>query len=271
MAKMKKGVFYTIGFFLLGMVLLGFAIFIAKTNLETVDTVSKISSLNRANEVTISIQEGFKKIFNSKSGILISKGSNFYSFQENLPNNNKNNFTNAIDSYKDFIENRNISINLNVNELKTNLPLKITPHNIIYSHSNFGDSTIIITAESGNFDGYQISVTTNLELDASSCTNSESAQNVYLHLDATGSPGSCTSSSNTISRIDLEDINNNLIATLEVINNDLTITSISQINVKTIIENLADLGKNNLIYSNNLIYLNYQEFNIEKNNTVILL
>ena len=265
MGKMKKAMFYTVGFILLSSILLALAVIIAKTSIDKLDTISKISALDRSDELVISIQDGFVKIFKSKSGITVASGDSV-SFREDLPNENNAIFNNYLDNYKEFIDSKNLSISLNINELKTNLPLRIMPNNIEYKHLPFEDAKIVITAQSSNFDGYSLEVTsTSQTID---CVITGSAQTVYLKTHVVGVGDECTTNTGSEVRVNGQD--QTPIATFQINGDDLIIKSYTQINIKTSIDNLDDLGKKTIQFPDSLIYLNYSDFNIVKNTTVKL-
>ena len=273
MGKIKKGMFYTIGFLLLSGIIIGFAILLTTNNIS--ETITIVSATDKANEMVLSIQDGFNKIFDKKSGISVSSIGTSITFEEDLPNNNATYFKNYLDSYKSFIESKNISILLSTGELKTYLPLKIKPHNIEYRHLNYGDSKINISAVSNNFGGYSLTVYVDPIHLEPHCTTSGGNQSIYISVDVyrSGQPNSwCNLNKRFIKKVNITgNLPNPQIAVLELNGNDLTITSFQQISVKTTIENLNNLGKKSIVFPDGLIYLNYSDFNIVKNTTVNLL
>ena len=214
-------------------------------------------------------QSGFKKIFDSGSEIIISVNEDSVSFQEDLPNPNADKFSVSLAQYKDFIESKNLSISVEVNELKATLPIKISPHSIVYYHKNFGDSIIKVSAPSPSFDGYSIIATSNST--TVQCTESGSAQNVYLSVSAFGSGGAqCNNANKNIKMVNVTTSSGDPIIALEVINDDLTITASQSINIKTTLDALDDIGRIRVLFPDGIIYLNYTEFNIAQNTTVYI-
>jgi len=267
MAKMNRGIFYTIGFFLIILVLISFAFLISKGDQKTKEILTEISAFTRANELVLSIQEGLKDIFKLKSGITIG---NDFSMSESMPNSKANDFKESINNYKKFIEGNNLSVTLNVDELNKNLPLKIVPHNITYNHSDYGENKVKINAQTNNFDKYKIIVSTVLNLDASSCGGSGGNPSVGIEVEAIGSTGSCTISGYSIITIKEKGPGLNLIATFVLNGYNLTINAIRQVNAKTKI-GLNDLGETHIIFPENIIILNMSDFNIARATTVEIL
>jgi hypothetical protein len=187
-----------------------------------------------------------------------------------LPNNNKDALDQALDKYKLFLEN-NFSVLVNVSGLKTSLPLTIKPHEIKYYHENFGDSIIKVDAKNPNFEGYTLFITTTEDLTATSCIESGPNQDIYINVYATGSTGSCSSLSPAKSTVTLYNSAIELIATMVVSGEDLIITSSKQINITTTVDVLDALGDLSVILPKDVLYMNFTEFGIIKNSTLILL
>ena len=101
MVKMKKGIFYTLGFlFLAGLILSLVAIAYKNFNFSQ-ERFSEILILDKIYNIDSSIKNGFKDIINIKSGITINKGASII-FSEPLPN--MNNINDVLDEYEDFLE-----------------------------------------------------------------------------------------------------------------------------------------------------------------------
>jgi len=264
----KRGIFYTAGFFLLGSLVLSLVILSFKNFNYSQQRTGEVLIFDRIYTIDSSIKDGFREIFEEKSGIEINKGASIR-FIEPLPNKYEDDFVTAVNKYKQFLES-NFSVMLNTENLNSKMPLKIIPHEIEYYHENFGDSVIKINANSSNFNGYNISIDTDETLSSTSCAKSGSAQNVYLNVFATGRTGSCSAEDLQISIVEVSNTNNVKIVTISVSGNDLTITGSLPINVTTSVDSLDELETAYVTFPKELLYLNFSEFGIVKNSTVIL-
>ncbi|MBI2499525.1 hypothetical protein HYV88_04760 [Candidatus Woesearchaeota archaeon] len=261
MAKIK-GMFLTLGFFIVVIIFLGFALIISDSFKTSRERVSDYIVFEKARVLDESVQEGFRNIFDSVSGITIVKGSTV-SFTEELPNDNDVNFGNNLTKFNGFI---NSSYNININtSLSDDLAVWIRPHDIKYYHIDFGDDIIKVQPRTLNFNKYRVDIVTGKVLDGTSCSGSSSGK---LDVTATGASGtSCSSSS--IARFKLYDNADLLIAYVNVSSNILTIDSETKINVTTNIISLNDLGREVDIKTNdNVLTINFSEYKFFKKSAI---
>lgn len=278
---MKKGYFYTLGFFLLVSVLIGLAFLISKNSLESKELFSEISVIHGANEIVDSVGEGFGRIIELKAGINIGVSGADVFISEDLPNDNDGDFVVAINDYENFFKSggkgEDLGVTLDVSTITSTLPFKIIPHNILYTHSNnFGGNVISIDASTDSndpkFGGYAITVTTTSII--GSCSTSGSTSVVYLKLEGSGSSGSSCSVGSGSNQITIKDNAGNTLAQFIVSNGDLTITAQNKITVRVLFENMDDLaanGKTEVVFDGNVITLDIPDFNIKQETTANIL
>ena len=269
MARLKKGFFYSLSFSLIIALVFGLSLIAFKNFNFSQERFNEILIFDRVYELDKSIEQGFKDIFNLESGIIINKGTNI-TFSEALSNKNSQNFSNALDDYKLFLES-NFSVILNIEDTKKRLPLIIIPNQITYYHENFGNSTIKVDAQTSNFAGFTVTVKTAEILSSNSCAGSGVKQNVYIDLFASGSSGSCSYTARSHGIIDLINSKGKAVAKIVVSDNDLDISAMKQINVTTSIDNLENPENMFITLPKGALYLNFSEFNIVKNSTIIIL
>ncbi len=264
----RLGVYYSIGFFLIMVVFLGFIIVILKGfNLST-ERFSEDSALEKINNIDKSIQESFNDIFDITSGITIRIVGNNLTFIETLPNPNANNFKNNISSLKKFIEG-NYSINFTTTDINNNLSLYVKPLGITIIHPNYSDKKVIVTNLQSNFDGYSLTLTTEKNLNSNSCTSSGSSTSPYLNVNAIGSTGTCTKDG--ITSLTLYDTGNPqiLLARISFGGNLLNITAVDNITANLNIINLQQGNQTNIVTTKDgVLYFNFTDFKFTKNGTI---
>ena len=267
MVKMrKKGALFTLGFTFLALVLLSLSLLIFHNAQKAEETINHIIVLDRVYELDNSLQKSLSKIFNLKSGILINKTNDSISFQEDLPNTNSNSFTSSMNSFKGFIESNFSNINLTIENITTELPLQITPYNIIYKHINFGDRQIRVTPEQINFNGYSIEMIINTNV--TSCNwNTGSSGSFTFSISVKNQEGLGCSNSFSIDPSGIDELTTNSGAVN--IKNEDGILSISiddasgiNANVKTTI--LADTSSSEIEYPEKIIKIDFNELGIYK-------
>lgn len=269
MVKMrKKGALFTLGFTFLALVLLSLSILIFHNAQKAEETINHIIVLDRVYELDNSLQKSLSKIFNLKSGILINKTNDSISFQEDLPNSNS--FTSSMNSFKGFIESNFSNINLTIENITTELPLQITPYNIIYKHINFGDRQIRVIPEQINFNGYSVEMIINTNV--TSCNwNTGSSGSFVFSVSVKNQEGLGCSNSFLIDPSGIDELTTNSGA-VNIKNEDGTL-SISiddasgiNANVKTTI--LVDTSSLKIKYPEKVIKIDFKEFGIYKESKV---
>jgi hypothetical protein len=157
MARLKKGVFISLGVLLLGLAVLSLSS-VMRTSSYQVSDAADITAVNdRVGLITSSIGKGFRDTIDTSSGISISLNDNSVSFVERLPNSDSSHFESNMDDFKAFVE-QDAHITLNVEEIKDHLPLTIMPQNITYYHPSYGTKDVDVIPGELNFDGYIIDV-----------------------------------------------------------------------------------------------------------------
>lgn len=266
MAKIK-GMFLTLGFFIVILIFLGFALIISSSFRFSRERVGEYIVFEKMKVLDESTQEGFRNIFNKLSGITIVKG-NTISFTEELPNGNNINFKNNLTNYTRFV-NSSYPININASIID-GMALIIMPHNIKYYHLKYGDDVIKVQPNIFNFNKYKVDIITSRTLDGTSCSGSGSSSG---KLDVTANGASGTScSSNNVANFRLYDNADVLLGYVNISNDVLTIDSEIRINVTTNIVSLNDLGKMvDIKTEENALTMNFSEYGFFKKEAIRIL
>jgi len=266
MAKIK-GMLLTLGFSIVVLIFLGFALIISNSFKSSRERVSDYIVFEKAKVLDESVQEGFRNIFDSVSGITIVKGSTV-SFTEELPNSNDINLKKNLTRYNNFT-NSSYPININVS-ISDDMALWIRPHDIKYYHADFGDDIIKVQPRTFNFNKYKVDIITSRILDGTSCSASGSSGG---KLDVTVKGASGTScNSNSIANFKLYDNADVLLAYVNISSDILTIDSEIRINITTNIVSLNDLGKEvDIKTDENTLVMNFTEYNFFKKTAVRML
>src|SRR3989344_6936946 len=117
MAKMKKAVLFTLSMLLLVALVFSLSLIFSDLNKYNVDRFSELSIIDRLYDIDSSLQKSIKKVFNAYSGIIIDINNLNVTIQESLPNTNKNQFNEKINSFKNYTESQFNNIKLDVNQL----------------------------------------------------------------------------------------------------------------------------------------------------------
>jgi len=153
----SKAVLFTLGLFFLAITVFSLAIVLFHVSLKSEDVFFGFVFMDRLSETDISLQNSIKDIFNAKSGMSISATSSTVSFQDYLPNQNKNQLISSLNNFENYVESSDSSINIDMAKIVENTSLVILPYNITYKHLFFGDNmTNIIPSEDCNITSYVI-------------------------------------------------------------------------------------------------------------------
>ncbi|MFH2028666.1 MAG: hypothetical protein ABIJ08_05980 [Nanoarchaeota archaeon] len=170
MVKMKmnkKGIYFTIAFSFLMMVVLALAILIFNDQLKSEEIVTKLSLVDRVYDLDSSLQQSMADIFHIKSNISINMSNTSIMFTEKIPNSGRSNFNNSMISFKKFVESNISNINITIDDVIARLPLIIMPYNITFESD--GQTGINVIPRELNFMGYSISIL--LSENVTSCNN----------------------------------------------------------------------------------------------------
>lgn len=168
----KRGFLFTLGLTFLTLIVLALAILIFHNAQKYEEIISKIAVLDRVYDLDNSIEQSLRDIFYLKSGISINIIDSGISFEEELPNDNILTFNNSLFQFKRFIESNLSNINLTITNI-AELPLTITPNNIVYKHRDGGGNIEVVPAQV-NFDGYSLFITSDKNVSCSWDVNSGS-------------------------------------------------------------------------------------------------
>lgn len=143
----KKGMIFSISILIIGSLILTFAILIYNQSTNSELQANEINLVNRAYDLSSSVNEGIKTIFTNTQpiSIQIENTNNNYTVKisESIPNNNITNFITEINQFKSFIENDTKTIKINNNSIKE-FPILISPYSITYKKSGNNNSNIEI-------------------------------------------------------------------------------------------------------------------------------
>jgi len=256
---MKKALLFTMGLVIIASVLLSLAALNFRNSELTKDRLAEIGSLDRISSVTSSISNGFKDLFNSYSNIDVIITKSNITFEEDLPNSISN-FQNNLDSYKNYVESSDKTINLSISKLKTQLPLNIFPHNITHKH-NFANNEIFVIPKQPNLNKYAVELPSSFNITSCSWSYSNGSLNFELKTNTPICNGNVYLDS---SQNNLITINNGF---LIKINSTLLISnSLSPVRLKIFI-GLNDLGNSKvlLLSDSDIINVKYDNLNISKN------
>src|SRR3989344_4651607 len=106
MENMKKGVLFTLGITGIMLVIVVFSIIIYNNSINSKETTLHSGSIERVSDLESSIKSSLKKIFDLKSNINLSIINNTAILTEELSNTDNESFTNSIQTFKAFIENK---------------------------------------------------------------------------------------------------------------------------------------------------------------------
>ena len=150
---MKKAVLFTLSMLLLVTLVFSLSLIFSDLNKYNADRFSELSILDRLYDIDSSLQNSIKKVFNAYSGIITDINKLNVTIQESLPNANKNQFNEKINSFKNYTESQFNNIKLDIDQLNNNAELII--NGISYNHNNnFGGNIINIVPKQINFDTY---------------------------------------------------------------------------------------------------------------------
>ncbi len=181
---MKKGFAFTITFFTLAFLILTLSLFLYSFTTSSSKRAVEISSLDRINTLSSSIEASAKKIFNSHSAITITSTEvDSITITENIPNDITS-FNTAMQNFKTHIESSFTDTTLDLDPIKTTLPLLIYPNLVLYNH-DFANRNISIIPQELNLKGYTITITTSYSI--SSCDTVLTSGTFPIQLTATGS------------------------------------------------------------------------------------
>ena len=176
---MKKGILFTLTVVLIASLVLTIATLNFKNIQKSKDRLAEIGSLDRVSSITNSISNGFNKLFYVYSKINVTLSNQTITFEEYLPNNNASIFKSNLDLYKNYIEREDSNLILNINTLKSEMPLVILPYNITYKHNSYGGNKILIIPEEVNFNKYYLEIQ---NISIASCTWNTYAGNFTFQL-----------------------------------------------------------------------------------------
>lgn len=161
----KRGVFFTLSALL---VVLSFFLIVAITDKTT--RIDKDIALDRAYELSNSVEKSILDIFSTFSDIRINitqnpDGTSNATFIENISSREEpwgQNFAQVINNFKTFVESEDPNVKINLTQINNKiLPIIIMPHNIVYSRNwETGHVKIDVTPSQMNFESYEVTVNT---------------------------------------------------------------------------------------------------------------
>ncbi|MEA2036063.1 MAG: hypothetical protein U9O94_01035 [Nanoarchaeota archaeon] len=226
--KAKKGFLFALGLTFLGFIVLTLSVFIFHNSQEYEEIMSQLAVLDRVYDLDVSIQEALGYTIGLESGIMVNITEEGVSFEEDLPNNNRQGFNSSIKGFKGFIESNLSNIGLTITNIDE-LPLKIMPNDINYKHRDDW-SSIEVIPDSINFDGYSLQITTDKNV---SCIWDVNSGSFNLSLEVIGDSSSCSKQTETIdpsvdNEVRVESIGEGDIIVIRVTNDGILLVNLTQ-------------------------------------------
>lgn len=140
MAKMKKGVLFTLGILMLVTIVFSLAILLFRNTQSMENRFSELVLLDQLSGFDGMLQNNVRDINAYESGLAITVSKDSVSFTEAFPRSER--FAEVMEEYKDYIETNysaapKITFDDNkFSEIKTNQLMYIMPYRILYEHDN---------------------------------------------------------------------------------------------------------------------------------------
>ena len=164
MEKVRRGVLFTAGITGMMMVVLVFALVIYNNAINSRERTSEVGVIDRVNDIELSIKKSLKDIFDLEANINVTVDGKNVIFNEELPNDEDDDFRDAMDNFKAYLElefKENPKGKINATKITDKLPLTIKPNSITYTHpEGFGGKEINIIPEEFNFNAYELDFNT---------------------------------------------------------------------------------------------------------------
>ncbi len=267
----RVGVLYSLGFFLVMAVFLAFVIVILNEYDKTSERFIEEAFFEKVHNLDESIQNSFKKIFNTYSGVKLKISDGVFTFTETFPNQNSSTFISELGELKTTVKN-NYPIDIYLNEINKTLALTLNPDGTKFFHPVYGGNNITVTFVQGSFNGFTVKITSSATLDSGSCVSSGTSNNPYLDVTTVGSSGSCTETSiQNFELLDTETPRNRL-ALVNLNGDSLTMQSVLGTNTFDIdVEGLKPSNSTRTVTTTQALEFNFEEFNYRKNGTIRVL
>lgn len=163
MAKMKKGVLFTIGTLMLVTIVFSLAILLFHNTQSMENRFSELVLMDRLSDFDGMIQNNIKDVNAYESGLIITLTNNTVGFTESFPRSSR--FSDVMTDYENYIEesyNASPKITFDDTEMshiKDEQLMYIRPHNIMYEHHNgFPGESYKLETSSENVLEYNISI-----------------------------------------------------------------------------------------------------------------
>ena len=139
-----KGVLFSIGLLVLSMTILTTSFIFLQGNIESQEEIARLSIYDRMHSEIKCIENSYSNILSMVVDVSIYDNS--VSFRERLPNPNADDFKDNVDGFREFaINNSDFYLQLDMTEVKNDLPLIVEPLGIKYYHdSGFGNNRIAV-------------------------------------------------------------------------------------------------------------------------------
>lgn len=157
------GIVQSIGMMMLAGLLLSLAVLIYHDMQKGNERFSEMMVYDRLYDLDSSISRGFGKILSSNGISVLMQGDSF-TITESLPGSSR--LVSEIDGFASFISERyasNPSVAFNssaLDSVKQNLPVVISPHNIMVGHASYPSGNLQVVPSSININNYTIYIET---------------------------------------------------------------------------------------------------------------
>ena len=270
----RLGVFYSIGFFILGTVFIAFAVLVTHYFTFSLQEISDDATDQRVHTLDESIQQSFRDLFTITKITLRSTNDSF-TLIETPSQTNDDNFKENLTQFRDFLQS-NYSIQFNVTDITTDLPIFIKPYGIIIQHPQYDSGKIAVMYDQVVFDMFNLTINYDNVIDANSCQPSGTSSNPALNVYVIGTSGESSCDFPGISNFDLYDINSppNLITSVRLSGKNLNITSFDIGSTTYTLRILNfDVSNESMIVTTKeqVLSYSYPDFGFFKNGTIRLL
>ncbi|MDP2906813.1 MAG: hypothetical protein Q8O03_02635 [Nanoarchaeota archaeon] len=167
MAKMKKGVLFTLGITMLVTIVFSLAVLLFHNTQSMEERFSELVLLDRISDCDGMVQSNIRDINAYESGLYITVGNNNVSFTEAFPRSDK--FAEVMEEYEDYMKTNYTAANITfddtkMSQIKDKQLMYIMPYRIRYEHDNGypGEAYVLVPGTNYNkISGYNITLKVN--------------------------------------------------------------------------------------------------------------
>lgn len=160
MAKMKKGILFTVGLAFYCAILLTLAAMFLEHSKEMTSAGNEMAALERVSSTFLGLEKSARDVFEKTSGIGISIDGGTVVFSETLPNPLALEYRTAsggLESFADRYGNRSdVSVDMDLSDSRSNMSIWMEPQEILVTHGPYGSGKLTVSPNQINFESYTI-------------------------------------------------------------------------------------------------------------------